>query len=162
MGEGEARVKSGHAKKAAHEQDKARKERDQARKHEEKAVRHELRPGDEDKALHEHDEAKHHEDQARKHENKALHGELAEPEEIEREVEQIRENLEPVLHELDIRRQELMDWRLQLRRHGPTLLKIGAMAAGAIAMVGAARDITGRMSARRRRRRVARGGGFSY
>jgi len=161
MGEGEDRVKSGHAKKAAHEQDKARKEHEKARKHEEKAERHDLSPGDDEKALNEHDEAKHHEEQARKHEDKARYGEPAKPEEIEREVEQIRENMEPVLHELDIRRQELTDWRLQLERHGPTLLKIGAMAAGAIAMVSAARGITGGIKARRRRRSRARHG-FGY
>ena len=72
----------------------------------------------------------------------------AKPEEIEREVEQIRGNLDPVLRELDVRRHELTDWRLQLRRHGPRLARVGAAAAGVFAVI----QVVKRYRARRRAR----------
>ena len=76
----------------------------------------------------------------------------AKPEEIEREVEQIRGNLDPVLKELDVRRHELTDWRLQLRRHGPKLARVGAGIAGVIAAV----QVVKRFRKRRRERSHAR------
>ena len=77
------------------------------------------------------------------------------PEEIEREVESIRESMDPVLEELDVRRHEMMDWKLQLRRHGPTLMKAGAVMVGVFVAVGVAKDV-GRTMRRQMRRRGAR------
>lgn len=37
--------------------------------------------------------------------------------EAEAEIERLRAALSEVAHELDVRRHELLDWRLQLRRH---------------------------------------------
>jgi hypothetical protein len=39
------------------------------------------------------------------------------PREIEREIESIREDLDGLVGELDRRRHEALDWRLQARRH---------------------------------------------
>jgi len=77
------------------------------------------------------------------------------PEDLEREVESIRAQMDPVLNELDVRRHELTDWRLQLRRHGPTLVKAGAVVAGVFVAVGVAKDV-GREMRRQVRRRRAR------
>ena len=74
------------------------------------------------------------------------------PEDVEREERQLREDLDPMLHALDIRRHELTDWRLQLRRHGPTLMKAGAVVAGVFVAVGVAKDV-GRSMRRRMRSR---------
>ena len=60
------------------------------------------------------------------------------PEDLEREVRDIRQSMDPVLQELDVRRHELTDWKLQLRRHGPTLMKAGAVVAGMFVAVGVA------------------------
>jgi hypothetical protein len=49
-----------------------------------------------------------------------------EPEELEREVEDIRENIDELVTELDRRGQELLDWRSQLRKHKLLLLAVGA------------------------------------
>ncbi|HYJ32573.1 MAG TPA: hypothetical protein VE326_05085 [Candidatus Binatia bacterium] len=54
------------------------------------------------------------------------HGVKASPEELKREVEAIREEMTPVLDELDHRRHEMTDWKLQLRRRGPALLGVVA------------------------------------
>jgi len=75
----------------------------------------------------------------------------ASPGEIEREVESIRDRLDPVIEELDIRRHELTDWRLQLERHGPTLLKVGAVLAGAVVGVSVVRRLPHRWGQRRRK-----------
>ena len=82
------------------------------------------------------------------------------PEDLEREVETIRESMDPVLQELDARRHELVDWKLQLRRHGPTLMKAGAVVAGVFVAVGMAKDVhrtVRRQMRRRRMQRAARG-----
>jgi hypothetical protein len=50
----------------------------------------------------------------------------AQPEVLEREVEEIRENISGIVGELDRRGHELVDWRLQLRKHGTLLAAIGA------------------------------------
>jgi len=56
---------------------------------------------------------------------------VAEPEKLEHDVEKIRKGLTAVVSELDRRRHELMDWRLQVRRNKGPLLGVG----GAIAVV---------------------------
>jgi hypothetical protein len=64
---------------------------------------------------------------------------VAEPEKLEHHVEQIREGLTQVVSELDRRRHELMDWRLQLKRNKGPLLGIGgalALAGGVVAGIG--------------------------
>jgi hypothetical protein len=48
------------------------------------------------------------------------------PEELERDVEDIRENIDDIVTELDRRGQELLDWRLQLRKHKLLLVAVGA------------------------------------
>jgi hypothetical protein len=67
------------------------------------------------------------------------HGVKASPEELKREVEEIREGMTPVLDELDHRRHEMMDWRLQLRRHRPAIVRALAAAAAMFAVVTLAR-----------------------
>lgn len=65
---------------------------------------------------------------------KGAHGVNASTDELKREVEEIREEMTPVLDELDHRRHEMMDWRLQLRRRGPTIAK-GVLALVAVLTV---------------------------
>jgi hypothetical protein len=65
-----------------------------------------------------------------------------EPQELEREVEDIRDNITGIVGELDRRRHDLLDWRLQLRKHGPVLVAVTAgwvLAFGMTMAVGAAR-----------------------
>jgi hypothetical protein len=57
---------------------------------------------------------------------------VAEPEKLVHHVEQIREGLTEVVSELDRRRHELMDWRLQLRRNKGPILSVG----GVLALAG--------------------------
>lgn len=81
------------------------------------------------------------------------HGVKASPEELKREVEEIREGMTPVLDELDHRRHEMTDWSLQLRRHGPALLKGVAAIAAVIVTVKLMKR--GRARAARKRRIAA-------
>ena len=53
------------------------------------------------------------------------------PEQLEREIETIRGNLAEVVKELDRRRHEFLDWRMQLKRHASALW-IAAAGAGTI------------------------------
>ncbi len=78
------------------------------------------------------------------------------PEDVERDIQSARDHLDPVLHELDVRRHELTDWRLQLRRHGPTIAKAGAVIAGVFVAVGVAKDVGREVRRQVRRRRRAR------
>jgi hypothetical protein len=71
-----------------------------------------------------------------------------EPQELEREVEDIRENIDDIVTELDRRGQELLDWRLQLRKHKVLLL---AVTAGCLA--GLSLTLALGMAKRRRRNR---------
>jgi hypothetical protein len=48
------------------------------------------------------------------------------PEELEREVESIRENLEGVLGEFQRRWHSVTDWRGQIKKHGPLIAAAGA------------------------------------
>jgi hypothetical protein len=54
------------------------------------------------------------------------------PETLEREVEAIRGSLDGIVSELDRRRHELTDWRLQLRRHRG---KLAVAAGGLVAII---------------------------
>jgi hypothetical protein len=81
------------------------------------------------------------------------HGVKTSPDELKREVEEIREGMAPVLDELDHRRHEMTDWRLQLRRRGPALLKRVAAIAALIATVKLVKR--GRARAARKRRIAA-------
>jgi len=77
----------------------------------------------------------------------AQDGQERRPEVLEREVEEIRDNISGIVGELDRRRQELVDWRLQLRKHGVLIAAVGASCVvgfGLTVAVG---------SARRRRRK---------
>lgn len=76
------------------------------------------------------------------------------PEDLEREVESIRESMDPVIQELDARRHELTDWKLQLRRHGPALMKAGAFVAGVFVAVGVVQDVQRTVRRRMIRRRL--------
>jgi hypothetical protein len=67
------------------------------------------------------------------------------PARLEREVDELRDRMTGLVGELDRRRHELFDWRLQLRRHGRTL---GLVGAGLAAVFWGARAL-----ARRRNRR---------
>jgi len=53
------------------------------------------------------------------------------PPQLEREIESLREEMTAIVEEIDRRREELFDWRLQLRRHG-----VGPAAAAAGVVVG--------------------------
>ena len=57
----------------------------------------------------------------------------ASPETMAREIESLRADLDDVVAELDRRRHELTDWRLQLRRHRGKLLVVAAGVAAAVA-----------------------------
>jgi hypothetical protein len=46
---------------------------------------------------------------------------------LEQEIEDIRRGLDDIVGELDRRRHELMDWRLQLRRHRTGVLLIAGV-----------------------------------
>jgi len=83
---------------------------------------------------------------------KRTSGMKTKPEELEHEIESIRGGMDPVLRELDIRRHELTDWRLQLERHRPELVRIGLWTAGAL--VGL--RVIGGMRAQMRRRKEMR------
>jgi hypothetical protein len=48
------------------------------------------------------------------------------PAELEREVEDIRDNIDGIVSELDRRRHELFDWRMQLRKHALLFAAVGA------------------------------------
>jgi hypothetical protein len=74
---------------------------------------------------------------------------VVEPEMIEREIAGIRGTMGGVLRELDHRRHELLDWRLQLRRHGVAL----AVGAAALALVIVGWAVTRRRVQARRPRR---------
>ena len=54
-----------------------------------------------------------------------LTDEEQQPERLEREVENIRDNMSDIVGELDRRRHELFDWRSQLRKHGLLLAAVG-------------------------------------
>jgi len=79
-------------------------------------------------------------------------GPLPPPDELEVEVERRLSDLATIVDELDHRRHELLDWRVQLQAHARTLRKAAAVAAvlGVVAMA-----VTIRRN-RQRRRLVAR------
>jgi hypothetical protein len=65
-----------------------------------------------------------------------------EPHELEREVEDIRGNISGIVGELDRRRNDLLDWRLQLRKHAAVLAAVTAgwlLGAGLAAAIDASR-----------------------
>ncbi|MGE5179622.1 MAG: hypothetical protein ACM3PF_11045 [Bacteroidota bacterium] len=64
---------------------------------------------------------------------KGTDGVKASPEELEQNVREIRNEMAPVLNELDHRRHEMTDWKLQLRRRAPVLLKGAAVLAALVA-----------------------------
>jgi hypothetical protein len=70
------------------------------------------------------------------------------PVKIERKVEEVRDNLTGIAGELDRRRHELFDLKLQLRRHGPA---IGLTAAAMLALVGGSIALGAWSHARRQR-----------
>jgi hypothetical protein len=70
------------------------------------------------------------------------------PEQIEHEIENIRENITDIASELDRRRHELVDWRLQLKKHGPA---IAMVAGGCILLLWATIQARAWQAARRRR-----------
>lgn len=51
------------------------------------------------------------------------------PEQIERDIERLRENIAHIAGEIDRRRHEIVDWRLQARRHAALLTAGGALIA---------------------------------
>lgn len=62
-----------------------------------------------------------------------MNDEPDDPEQLERQARELRIRLDTVLAELDHRRHELTDWRLQLRRHWKKLALVGG---GVLALVG--------------------------
>jgi len=61
--------------------------------------------------------------------------ESASPEELEQEVARIREDIEPLARELDRRRHEMMNWRMQVRRRAPKAVRVVALALGVVTAV---------------------------
>jgi hypothetical protein len=45
---------------------------------------------------------------------------------LEREIETLRDDMGGIVHEIDRRRHELTDWRLQLHRHRNKLIAVGS------------------------------------
>jgi hypothetical protein len=76
------------------------------------------------------------------------------PDVIEKDIERMRGNLTVIVSELDRRRHELLDWRLQLKRHA---LAIGLAAGGIALVVGG--SIALLMKRRRRVPRIRRASG---
>ena len=74
--------------------------------------------------------------------------ESAEPAIIEREVEEIRDNISGIVGELDRRGQELVDWRSHLRRNALVLTAVGAGC-----LLGLAATVAVERAKRRRRRK---------
>jgi hypothetical protein len=66
-------------------------------------------------------------------ESNGVAGNRRETEELEHEIESIRDNLGAVVGELDRRRHELLDWRLQLRRHKKA---VALFALGTLTLIG--------------------------
>jgi hypothetical protein len=79
-------------------------------------------------------------------------GSLPRPDELELEVERRRSGLATIVDELDARRHELLDWRLQVQAHARTLRNV-AVAAAVIGVVAVAATVR---RSRQRRRLVAR------
>ncbi|HVY61062.1 MAG TPA: hypothetical protein VHF22_05380 [Planctomycetota bacterium] len=65
-------------------------------------------------------------------------GALAPPEELEHEVEEIRERITALARELDHRRHDALDWRVHARRHKALIAAVGGglllLAGGTIAL----------------------------
>jgi len=57
-----------------------------------------------------------------------------EPERLEHEVDAVRDNIDHIVSELDRRRHDALDWRLQLRKHA---VMLGLVAMGLAAAIGA-------------------------
>ena len=68
------------------------------------------------------------------------------PEELEQEVARIREEIEPVARELDVRRHEMMNWKSQIRRKAPKVARIVGVVLG---IVAGAKVIRHRIASRR-------------
>ena len=85
--------------------------------------------------------------------------EVESPEELEREVEEIRDDMTDIVSELDRRGHEAFDWRMQLRKHAAPMMFTGlgflAVAAGAIALSVRRKRRNNRPLARARRLREA-------
>ena len=80
------------------------------------------------------------------------------PEALEQDVRELRRELDATLRELDRRRHELTDWRLQLRRHWRALLAAGLLAGGTVALIVYRKRVRERplSKVRRMRRALAR------
>ena len=59
----------------------------------------------------------------------------ASPEELQREVETLRDEIDPVLKELGHRKHELTDMGRQVKRYTPAVVKSAVAAAGLLAFV---------------------------
>src|SRR5262249_31793100 len=70
------------------------------------------------------------------------------PGELEREIEHLRDDMTAVVREIDRRREEVLDWRLQLKRHQR---QITTVAVGIVLLFAAVRGL----NAWRDRRRIA-------
>jgi hypothetical protein len=77
-------------------------------------------------------------------------GEPQEPQKLERDVEEIRENITDIVSELDRRGHEMLDWRAHLRNHGWLLIAVGASC-----LVGLGLTITVDRVRRKRRNRFS-------
>ena len=74
------------------------------------------------------------------------------PERIEQEVEDLREEMTPIVEELDHRRHRLMAWQDRVRHGAPVVLRWTAVAIGLLATYRVVR----RIRSRRRTRAFAR------
>lgn len=83
---------------------------------------------------------------------KGTDGVKASPEELEQEVREIRDDMTPVLKELDHRRHELTDWGLQMRRRGPAIMKGVAIAATLFAALKLVKRARAKRATRKRAR----------
>jgi len=84
---------------------------------------------------------------------------LMDSEELEAEVEAIRDDMTDIVSELDRRGHEAFDWRMQLRKHAAPMMLTGlgflAVAAGATALSVRRRRLRNRPLAKARRLRDA-------
>jgi len=74
----------------------------------------------------------------------ATHGMKENPEQIEQEVETIRERMEPAIAELDRRRHHMTQRVDRMKRGAPKLLQIAMFVVGAIQVVRAVKRLRAR------------------
>jgi hypothetical protein len=81
-----------------------------------------------------------------------LNGPERTPRDVEAEIDEVRDDLDALVSELDRRRHEALDWRLQVRRHQRGIaIAVGSTAAVVVAIVLVQRSLRRRRESPTRR-----------